>query len=91
MGPKPVIKKRPAEEIRKITREARSQVYERGIENANSLIEKVARQGDWTCWVSTADFYEHNQDFMNYFISLGYSVGFNDEDCSVFISWKEEF
>ena len=91
MGPKPIVKKRSAEEIRKITQEARDRAYERGIENAHSLIETTAGQGEWFCQVSAADFYEHAQDFINYFMNLGYTVSFNEEYCSIFIGWREKF
>ena len=91
MGPKPIVKKRSAEEIRKITQEARNRAYERGIENTHSLIETTAEQGNSICRVSVASFYEHRQDFINYFIDLGYSVNFDDEYCVVFIGWGEKF
>ena len=89
MGPKPIVKKSSAEEIRKITKKARNQAYERNIEYAHEEIQSAALRGEWSCWISVADCYERVQDFINYFINLCYSAGFNDEDCSVFINWRE--
>ncbi len=91
MGPKPIVKKRSIEEIRKITQEARNRAYERSIENAHSLIETTAEQGEWFCQMSAADFYDRVQNFVNYFTNLGYTISFDDEYYSVFISWKEKF
>ena len=90
MGPKPIVKKRSAEEIRKITQEAQERAYERGIENAHSLIETTAESGNWVCQVSVANFCERVEDFMNCFINLGYATNFDDEYCTVFIGWRKK-
>lgn len=91
MGPKPVVQRRSAEEIKQITLEARNRAYERGIENAHTAIGAAAVQGNWYCRISVADFYERIKDFTDYFTNLGYSIGFDDEDCFVFIGWREKF